>query len=169
MSTLVIASNADDYNYLKKHKLLQDIRNSFNADFITWCDDADCLKGLSQVVDYILYFDSFKQLTYEQVRTLAAASLTVDQLYGVQLKDDKLWLYDDGIVIDCIQPSGIAAAISRSIDFTDRIVQKGNAVMAIIVALIFAFLLMSYITTVHSTQPKVYASPQETQQTVDTE
>lgn len=166
MSTLVIASNEDDYKYLKSHDLLTDIKDSFNADKIRWCDKEDCLKGLSQVVDYILYFDSFKHLTYEQVRALAAASLTVDQVYGVQLKDDKLWLYDDGIIIDCIQKKGIADAISKSIDFTNKIIEKGDAVMAIIVAIIFTVLLVSYIST--TTQPTVYAQPQqETQQEID--
>ena len=168
MSTLVIASNADDYQYLREHDLLLDIKASFNADYIIWCDQEDCLKGLSQIVDYILYFDSFKHLTYEQVRALAAASLTVDQVYGVQLKDDKLWLYEDGVIIDCIlHRNGIAAAISKSIAFTNKIVQKGNTVMAIIVAIIFAVLLASYISA--TTQPTVYAQPKQEIQQIEKE
>ena len=84
----------------------------------------------------------------------------------MQLKDDKLWLYDDGIIIDCIQKKGIADAISKSIDFTNKIIEKGDAVMAIIVAIIFTVLLVSYIST--TTQPTVYAQPQqETQQEID--
>ena len=170
MSTLVIASGADDYKYLRDNDLLPDIRKAFKADNVTWCNTAECLTHLSQQVDAILFFDSFKQLKYDQVRAMAAASLTVDKVYGVQLKNNKLWVYEDGIIIDCIAKNGIAEAIGDSIALANRIMHVGDAVMAIIVALIFAFLLLSYFN-VTGHQSKVYANPQnqEVQQIEQTE
>ena len=170
MNTLVIASSSEDYNDLLKNKFINDIKSAFTADKVIWCSTKDCLKELSQAVDYILYFNSFKELTYEQVRALAAGSLTVDGVYGVDIKGNKVWLYENGVIADCIEhTSSIGNAIKNAMLRSAQLARTGDKVLAVIVAVIFAVLLATYVDRV--TSRTVYAQPQqqETQQVKEKE
>ena len=170
MSILVIASSAADYNNLVRNGFLKDIKNAFDATKLAWCNTADCLRDLAQVVDYILYFNSFKELSYEKVRTMAAASSTVDNVYGVEIKENKIWLYDNGVIADCIEhDTNIGIAIKNTMNRYRQLVRLGDMALTICVAIIFAVLIASYIDKIDDRT--VYAQPQqqETQQVEEKE
>lgn len=171
MSILVIASSAADYNNLVHNGFLKDIKDAFDATKLTWCNSADCLTGLSQEVDYILYFNSFKDLSYEKVRSLAAASSTVDNVYGVEIKNNKIWLYEDGVIADCIEHNdNIGVAIKAAMWRSQSVIRHGDLVLTVGVILLFITFLTAFIDKV-GFDKKVYAHPQqqETQQVEEKE
>ena len=143
MNTLVIACNKPDYTKLKQHKLLESIKKSFGADNIIWCDSADCLKSLSQKVDYILYFNSF-EVPYYKVDEMAKASMSVDKIIGAIFENNKLWIYDSDTVANCIDSDGSAFinAIDRVMDVSSWVPKVCNLglVITILVLLTAAIL-----------------------------